>query len=1610
MVNKSNPYLSKGSVNNAVSGIVYRERGHLQNETTKAHHLKQVRAYPANHGGLVKPYSDVTVRKIGSDANVQAYREQMQALRDEISGTRRRFSGISALPLQRSILKNTVRAVAHVGRESVLAGLLSMPKNTPNLKRAMQAPYRAKNPKGSGRYSAAELLGKGKIEARKFSFVLEHAAYLRERAQQQLEHGPAARKGEFDARLEFLKPRRNALHDAMATLGKAKQSLTEASTNVEKLQRAWDQKIADLTEKRKRLETNVQELQQGIFEADQARKILRQEIKDPHEQLADAESDIWLPIFRHASLKGFDAPPDEAVRNEVQRHQSRIKELNEKIEKKNGLVRSHTKKINTQRITLNNLKNELIATRDEIESLQDEHGSEAQQILQAVERFEQLDDEYQASVANLRGVLNALATDGSGTSEYQRTLNERIAKIRGDHGNNATDPGSPSDDATLALAQEMSELLNTKFNDILSELEKPDSDLARDLKDGAENVHLAQKLVDELKASIDEARKEDTPDETAVANKIEALDAFALDQGSDELGEQLGALFNRLREQPAPTEEELDNKAVFDLVYDAASDLTKDPTQKTDAALAAKVLTELLQPERTLSSLIKGGLSEEAQELVQKLAVLPRGMEVLKRIIAHDDIAAAAQNKGKRKETELPPDGKQRKLDALQRTVALQTYLRAANERSKLDQYGMLNDSTQQLLQAAQDAAGKLYDDPGYALSDAARAAFSAVRNRLISHVGYVSDLMTKFRDEWIPRGLERDNTTGDRTGQGRKTGIGKMKHVFPTTGKTPLNKKTLAATDRTATGYAGRELVITGGRLDEDLTKTGNDLRKSVVGLLKNGVSPADMEQLLISVAAADVARERIAAATENGSGLRPEHCIVGGQISREDFLKAVTTAVTNAFSAANLLNNELEIAAIALSISNSVGTEMLKGAYSGTNDLLAVARQAARAAMWDIQATIDEESAFLEKLDIAGALNAIAEISAPEDIEAVKAKLAQLRDDAELNPGGEQATLMDEIAQKLAYPLPPTASVPLKAENLIQCNDHLQECVRKEDLNEATKVVVKETAGGAKNLKQLIDTSAPKLNSVRDIYNYLAARLEQIEIPGRQRMTSGGVLGVSTKGISDAISKTKWIAGLAGVAPRLRLEGLAGKNAAIELVFSSVGMEIWIGKEKKKSAAAGGGVGGSLGITEAKGSASADKTAMLESTLHEGVKFMIPRSRPNRTEEYSEREMRQEAKKLLHALLFGPPEKTGVDTHDADSKDTNSDEVSGLPENLAAVLAACPHVSVAVLGTMSDTYVKQESVGNLGFSSRGGLASHGRSLGASFGLGRKNTRLDWREYNLSEQTGRTNVERHNIFSGGYAALNSSLGPSAAVASFGEDVTHSLGASLSGGSTSRQFKVDGADVKLRLAIHDGKIDPSYTRREFEHATTATLRRNFEAKREQWIKVGVELLFMKPEDKEIPIEEKRRFAIRSLEAALRMCEEADRDPKGGKNLRNVFAETYRLRNGAASQLDGIRSKEALQDARIEKLEHYIRNTTKGDADAAAKLKNARKALQEAMEEKVKLIDAQNAIYREDGSWQPWKISATERTYETAEDGIDVLFKMGGTNVAESQRPVFFWPY
>jgi hypothetical protein len=67
-------------------------------------------------------------------------------------------------------------------------------------------------------------------------------------------------------------------------------------------------------------------------------------------------------------------------------------------------------------------------------------------------------------------------------------------------------------------------------------------------------------------------------------------------------------------------------------------------------------------------------------------------------------------------------------------------------------------------------------------------------------------------------------------------------------------------------------------------------------------------------------------------------------------------------------------------------------------------------------------------------------------------------------------------------------------------------------------------------------------------------------------------------------------------------------------------------------------------------------------------------------------------------------------------------------------------------------------------------------------------------------------------------------------------------------------------------------------------------------------------------------------------------------------------------------------------------------------------------MRELREQKAKLIDTQNALYRDDASWRPWRAGANERTYETVQQGADILVRAGGVDGAESQRPIFRWPH
>jgi hypothetical protein len=1595
-MNKLKPVMPHGQVVNSINGIVYLERGYIRHEDSKAKQLEKIRAYASVRPPQPSLLTTKKYRAIASAGKVREHREQMRTLRDQIDASLAHLSMLDSRPPKRSALKRSMRALAKGVAVTAKVGILSRPGKKPDIKGAMQAPFRPGAPKGKGKSGTpAELLGERKIRERKGASILQHANYLQQRAEEQYRYGPGAREQELKDRLQILQPYRNAVSVALQGVQKAKTGIDDAAEKV-------NQALLELPQRIAKRKDGLRRKKEQLAAAK----------GKPREAIEEAEHRIWRRVSVKYAKTGStqrDKELDSAIRSDE-----------EEIGRLKKMIMSEE-----QMITLE----EEIGSLEEQIAREENEGTD-QELDAARQRLGECKAAHDDAIADLKQVLVDIAQDGQEAGSYQKSLNDKIAALR---------PQEVKDsDQVLALEQKVREILDDRINGITYQLKHPNSHLVRDLGDARKNLERSKELVREARDYIEKAEKKDKPALETVKEKIARLDGFETSTTSDtgeqeEIGEshqnlqtRFTELYKHLCDQQEPKNDELDNEIVFDLVYGAVAGALASGVKDADPQRAAEALAELANPDFSLRDLAGDMLSEDARLVVQAIAVLPRGMEILQRMIPADDVAQI-----------VAPPGKQDKEAALQKILALQTCLRAGKALSDLGD--AINDSTRQLLEGARAATRKLYDNPRAELSDAERASYAAVRNRLTdtapdSNVQYVSDRLAKVVDEWLPRALERENTILGRIGQGGGSGAGKVKNLLPTTGKAPISSTTIAAAERTSTAY-GVDPVKTGARIDDYALKSASTLRDVAIALLEKGAPPEGMKDLLITVAAAQVARDKIAAAAKEGRELRPEHCIVGGQLSKQELLDTVNARVQEAFKEAELFEHGSPPDAISQAIQSAINTAILKEAPD-THELIAVAMHAANEAMWSAGPGVSsaERKLFLERLDLASAFIEAAgsSASASADIKEVKAKLKELEREAGLDGA------LDKLCDKVSYPLPPVAIQPLKAESLIQCKSSLTGGAgvaipdvrhkkgekdgglkEKDVANEAGETEAGETEAGeaaaamakaregakaaidkaiaqTERLEHLIDMSAPaQLNTKEDIYAYLLKKFEQFELRGKLRLSSGGVLGVSTKSISDAISSINWIGGVGSVSPRLRLEGLGGRNAIFEINMSTVGFEIFIGTEKRTSATAGLGIGGRLGITAARGSGAVDKSVTRDAIVQEGVKFMIPRSP---TKAYSDNDMRVEAKKLLDTIFHWK------------APDNDTGELGGLPGNLGAILAACPHVSVAVAGKQSDQSLRQESAVSVSFSSKGKLPSDGKSMGVSLTGGGKNTHLNWREFNISEQTGLHNVERHNLAYGGQVTVNARVAPTATVASMGHDLKNSLSVRSTGVSTTRQIRIAGADVKLRVVTIDGKTHAVNTRKDREHTNAVTLRQSIEENREQWIQLGIDQLFKKPEDKNIPIEEKRRFVNDSLERAIRVCEKSERSEGGNLVLRNVFAESFRLTDSASAQLDGFRSEEALLDARIARLDGEIRAIkASGDSTRVAEDKEAREKLKQARQEKVRLMDAQNALFQEEASWQPWKVTASERTQETEQAGLDILVKAGATDASEGQRPILSWP-
>jgi hypothetical protein len=580
-----------------------------------------------------------------------------------------------------------------------------------------------------------------------------------------------------------------------------------------------------------------------------------------------------------------------------------------------------------------------------------------------------------------------------------------------------------------------------------------------------------------------------------------------------------------------------------------------------------------------------------------------------------------------------------------------------------------------------------------------------------------------------------------------------------------------------------------------------------------------------------------------------------------------------------------------------------------------------------------------------------------------------------------------------------PDFAVRPLTAETLKECKRMLQR--RPQDFDEeAFAHAIREV----ERLEDMMTPSGPvTLKDGNDASRYLKKKFEQFELLGKLRLSNGGSAGGNVKPITNVVNFVLWVVGgfgLFALSPKLRLEGARSRNAVFELAMSPVGLEIFVGKESKTSSTFGLGMGASSNVVLAGIGASGEKGLSGERIWREGFKAMIPRS-PSKA--YTDDEARLEAKAMVDAIFHGAPECK------------NEDDFHGVPANLAAIFAACPNVSIAMVDDMSDRSVKQDSAGNLLLS--GKLAVVGdKQAGGTFGGGGRNVRISHRTYNASEKSGYHKAEYRIVSYGGQSARQLAASATASTTAGGGGKA-SFGAGMSLWSRSEQNGVAGANMKLRLISVDGKTHPPITWRDIEFADVDEFARRIEARREDWVQLAMEQMFKGGDRENIPVDEQRQRAAAALDETLATCRQMRRTSEGNEILRNVYLECYCMTEVAARAHDDIRARQALAESRIDAIERHIETLKANPSSASnarsggcAELAEARRALKDAKAAMTALIDAQNALLYDDATWKPWKLAVVERTQETSQTGIDFFLKTGAVDAAEGQVMHLLWPW
>jgi hypothetical protein len=622
------------------------------------------------------------------------------------------------------------------------------------------------------------------------------------------------------------------------------------------------------------------------------------------------------------------------------------------------------------------------------------------------------------------------------------------------------------------------------------------------------------------------------------------------------------------------------------------------------------------------------------------------------------------------------------------------------------------------------------------------------------------------------------------------------------------------------------------------------------------------------------------------------------------------------------------------------------------------------------------------------------------PEDAgrieELFNRRIRPLVDPLELYP--TEKKIRDGIAQLLNGDVRPT---PAAAHSLVDLVNELNIPATLQDGSD--NVHRRDLMKDAGIASDMISTAAvSEIHTVVDLYNYLKPMIQQLELRGKVKSSSGGSAGVSTRLLSFPLELVLHMTGL----PRGALGGSRVRHAVFEIGFSTTGFEIFIGSEKRTGAFATGGYGFREEVAQVLGfGAAVDKTLSVDSSTIPGVWLKFPRGDGDEV-------VRDRALAGLQTLLGVKDQDGNVSVVESDrdgesaalpanapaakknsssegatliAKESQSEDsatrdvnIPIIPGKLGKLLANNPNMSVSIVGDYQETNFKNELAGSANLLSFK-LASEKDMPRITALQAGASTAFRTKRFELSDATGYMRLTRSNKFNGGIAFAQGVIG--GVSDSFATDHPHktstAYGSALAQG---RQIHERGVDTKYRGISRDGEINAVDTRLDTENVNLNNHLARIEANRRAWIQCGINELFKDPKDA-TPMCEKIRIAEAWLDDHIAAVKEV-----ANGNARHVYSLSYSLKPPAGAILDGLNADAEMRKRLLE----------------AGKGKDARDAYMQD-------IAQMDEVMLDQSSWREWKITASERTSEKKSKGWVLGLEYTRRNVGEGQRGFNSYP-